>query len=284
MGRVRADFGAGGAGAGERVDRQTGNFVCRHRPHRALGGRAGYGDAGHTRKSVPRAGLPCAGRADAPQSASIHGCATASAFHAVASRVPAPASRNQGKAYQKQVQALSEHCPRIATSCWRARALTPGDAASVAARSRPASAVVRRAVLSSNLEAVRKVSGEDGDASGIRARDRRSRRLSGAAARGPGRRRAAGYRATSGISGARRIAALAETYYVAIAPRHDGGPVATAAAIHLAASVPNFFIQHVPVPEAAGSRDARRDRSPAARNAARRFLELTTRPRVSELT
>jgi galactonate dehydratase len=46
----------------------------------------------------------------------------------------------------------------------------------------------------------------------------------------------------------RRIAALAETYYVAVAPNHEGGPVATAAALHLAASLPNFFIQHVPLP------------------------------------
>jgi galactonate dehydratase len=60
-----------------------------------------------------------------------------------------------------------------------------------------------------------------------------------------------------GISGARRIAVLAETYYVAIAPHHDGGPVATAAALHLAASVPNFFIQHVPRPEAAADREMR---------------------------
>ena len=29
-----------------------------------------------------------------------------------------------------------------------------------------------------------------------------------------------------GISGASRVAALAEPYYVAVAPRHDGGPVA----------------------------------------------------------
>jgi galactonate dehydratase len=41
---------------------------------------------------------------------------------------------------------------------------------------------------------------------------------------------------------------MAETYYVAVAPNHDGGPVATAAALHLAASLPNFFIQHVPWP------------------------------------
>ena len=45
-----------------------------------------------------------------------------------------------------------------------------------------------------------------------------------------------------------RIAALAETYYVAMAPHHEGGPVATATAIHLAASLPNFFIQHIPSP------------------------------------
>ena len=32
------------------------------------------------------------------------------------------------------------------------------------------------------------------------------------------------------------------------APRHEGGPIATAAALHLAASLPNFFIQHIPLP------------------------------------
>jgi galactonate dehydratase len=41
---------------------------------------------------------------------------------------------------------------------------------------------------------------------------------------------------------------LAESYYVAIAPFHRGGPVGTAAALHAAASVPNFFIQEVPFP------------------------------------
>ena len=48
----------------------------------------------------------------------------------------------------------------------------------------------------------------------------------------------------------RKLAALAETYYVAVAPHHAGGPVATAAALHLAASLPNFFIQEIPHPEA----------------------------------
>ena len=60
---------------------------------------------------------------------------------------------------------------------------------------------------------------------------------------------------TQGITRIRQIAALAETYYVAVAPNHDGGPVATAAALHLAASLPNFFIQHIPWP--ADERDRR---------------------------
>jgi galactonate dehydratase len=49
-----------------------------------------------------------------------------------------------------------------------------------------------------------------------------------------------------GLMGVRQLGTLAETYYTAIAPNHNGGPVATAAALHLAASLPNFFIQHVP--------------------------------------
>jgi galactonate dehydratase len=50
-----------------------------------------------------------------------------------------------------------------------------------------------------------------------------------------------------GITAIRRAAALAETYYVAVAPAHGhGGPIATAAALHLAASLPNFFIQEIP--------------------------------------
>lgn len=53
-----------------------------------------------------------------------------------------------------------------------------------------------------------------------------------------------------GVSQSRRISALAETYYVAVAPFHNGGPIATAAALHLAASLPNFFIQQVPCPAA----------------------------------
>jgi galactonate dehydratase len=63
--------------------------------------------------------------------------------------------------------------------------------------------------------------------------------------------------AQHGISQSRRISALAETYYVAAAPFHDGGPIATAAALNLAASLPNFFIQQAPLPAAEEDRRMR---------------------------
>jgi galactonate dehydratase len=45
-----------------------------------------------------------------------------------------------------------------------------------------------------------------------------------------------------GISGMRKIAALAEAYYIAMAPHNPNGPVATAINVHFAASIPNFYI------------------------------------------
>jgi galactonate dehydratase len=61
----------------------------------------------------------------------------------------------------------------------------------------------------------------------------------------------------NGISQIRRMAAITETYYVAVGPNHDGGPIGTAAALHLAASIPNFFIQQIPYPEAEEDRRMR---------------------------
>ena len=49
-----------------------------------------------------------------------------------------------------------------------------------------------------------------------------------------------------GISAIRRVSALAETYYTAVAPYHDGGPLGTAAGLQLAASLPNFVALQVP--------------------------------------
>jgi galactonate dehydratase len=46
-----------------------------------------------------------------------------------------------------------------------------------------------------------------------------------------------------GIAETRKIAAWAETYSVLVAPHNVGGPVSTAAALHVAACTPNFKIQ-----------------------------------------
>lgn len=46
----------------------------------------------------------------------------------------------------------------------------------------------------------------------------------------------------AGLSEVRRIAWMADTYYVPVAPHNPGGPICTLAAIHLAASIPNFLI------------------------------------------
>lgn len=63
--------------------------------------------------------------------------------------------------------------------------------------------------------------------------------------------------ARNGITQIRKFAALAEANYVAVAPYHDGGPVVTAAALHLAASLPSFFAQQIPVPDADEDRRCR---------------------------
>jgi len=46
-----------------------------------------------------------------------------------------------------------------------------------------------------------------------------------------------------GLWEAKKIAAMAETYYVGVAPHNPLGPVANAAALHFAFSTPNFLIQ-----------------------------------------
>jgi len=61
----------------------------------------------------------------------------------------------------------------------------------------------------------------------------------------------------NGISQIRQMAAIAESYYVAVAPYHNGGPVASAAVFQLAASLPNFFIQQIPFPQAEQDRQMR---------------------------
>jgi galactonate dehydratase len=202
------------------------------------------------------------------------------AFSAVAIAAPKPASRNQGKTYQNQVQALIKQLPEDRDFVLSAQgSLTPGDAASVAAAVESSHPLWFDEPCSvSNVEAVRKVSGETVTPLGF----------------GRGISDAGVFQALLreglvdvvrpdiahwGISGARRIAILAEAYYVAIAPHHDGGPVATAAAIHLAASVPNFFIQHVPLPHDPKDREMRAAIVPGGIETPRDgFLQVPTGP------
>lgn len=85
--------------------------------------------------------------------------------------------------------------------------------------------------------------------------------------------------ARHGIAQVRRIAALAEIYYVAIAPFHDGGPIATAAALNLAASLPNFFIQQMPYTAAEEDRRMRARLAGEATEAVKDgFLQLPRKP------
>src|SRR6478672_8410497 len=203
-----------------------------------------------------------------------------SEFSAVAIAAPKPASRNQGKAYQNQVQALVKQLPEDRDFVLSAQgSLTSGDAASVAQAIESSHPLWFDEPCSvSNLEAVRKVSGETVTPLGF----------------GRGVSDAGVFQALLreglvdvvrpeitrwGISGARRVAVLAEAYYVAIAPHHDGGPVATAAAIHLAASVPNFFIQHVPLPHDPKDREMRAAIVPGGIETPRDgFLQVPTGP------
>jgi galactonate dehydratase len=81
------------------------------------------------------------------------------------------------------------------------------------------------------------------------------------------------------MAGVRKAAALAEAHYTAFAPYHAGGPLATAAALHIAASTPNFVIQQVPLP--ADDRDIAMRETLAGRGLEvpiDGFLELPTAP------
>jgi galactonate dehydratase len=84
----------------------------------------------------------------------------------------------------------------------------------------------------------------------------------------------------------RKAAALAETYYTAVAPGPGPGPVSAAAAIHLAASLPNFFIQQLPWSEGEDANMRSEIAGAAIENVKDGYLSLPAGPglglRVSE--
>jgi galactonate dehydratase len=161
-----------------------------------------------------------------------------------------PAARNQGSVFAHDAAARLKAMRTVAPDAdfaLEARAqLTPGDAASLAA------AVERLHPMwfdepcpVSNLETIRKISEETVVPLGF-----------GRTIADPGTFQDLLREGlvdllrpdllTHGITGVRRLAAMAETYYVDVAPWHEGGPIAHAAALHLAASIPNFFIAQSP--------------------------------------
>ncbi|HWT83847.1 MAG TPA: mandelate racemase/muconate lactonizing enzyme family protein, partial [Candidatus Methylomirabilis sp.] len=46
----------------------------------------------------------------------------------------------------------------------------------------------------------------------------------------------------AGLTEVRKIAIMADTYYIPVAPHNPGGPICTLAAMHLVAAIPNFYI------------------------------------------
>jgi galactonate dehydratase len=85
--------------------------------------------------------------------------------------------------------------------------------------------------------------------------------------------------ALNSIRQIRRMAAVAETHYVAVGPYHSGGPIATVTAIHLAASLPNFFVQQVPQPSAEQDRVMRAElTSGNAESVTEGFAPLRNKP------
>ena len=68
-----------------------------------------------------------------------------------------------------------------------------------------------------------------------------------------------------GITGAKKIAALAEARHVGVVPHNPLGPVSTAACLQLAACIPNFALQEYPLGEDRAAEERDREDDGAAR-------------------
>lgn len=164
--------------------------------------------------------------------------------------IDGPSARNQGSAFVKanldRFTSLRAAAPDADFALESRDELTPGDASSLAAALQSHHPLwFDEPCAVSNLEALKKVSDETVVPLGF-----------GRSISNPGTFQDLLREGvidlvrpdllTYGISGVRRIASMAEPYYTAMAPWHQAGPIATAAALHAAASIPNFFVFQIP--------------------------------------
>ncbi len=215
---------------------------------------------GPTRNKA-RALTPVTGASDADLVAAMKR-AHAAGHRAFLVPTPTPAAANQGQAFVRATRARlealrAEGGPDVDFVLDGAGRLSPGDASSLAA------ALERFHLLwfdepcrISNQAALHKISSETVTPVGFGRRVHQSGTFQDLL-----REQTIDVLrpslAMNSLSQLRRMAALAEPYYTAIAPHHEGGPIATAAALHLAASLPNFFIQQLPFTEAPEDRAMR---------------------------
>jgi galactonate dehydratase len=184
--------------------------------------------------------------------------ARAAGFRAVVVPLPAIRARIQGDAFvqatQCRLETLYAEGQDLDFVVDGGGALSPGDAARVAAVLEPFHPLwLDEPCPVANLRTIQKIASETVTPLGF-----------GKTVAGPGevqdllREEAVDVvrpsLARHGLTQVRRMAALAETCYVAVSPHHEGGPIATAAALHLAACLPNFVIQHIPPATAADRR------------------------------
>jgi galactonate dehydratase len=204
-----------------------------------------------------RALVPLAGADDAALLAALKR-AQAAGFRAFLVPAAAPASRNSGQAFilanRKRLETLRAAGEQLDFAIDCGAALTAGDAASLSdALERLHPLWLDEPCELTNLAAIRKIAAERVTPLGF----------------GRSMTRASAFQdllredlidvfrpdlAQNGITQIRKFAALAEANYIAVAPYHNGGPIGTAAALHLAASLPNFFVQQLPLPEAEADR------------------------------
>ena len=204
-----------------------------------------------------RALAPLGGADDAALLAALKR-AQAAGFRAFLVPAAAPASRNSGQAFilanRRRLETLRAAGEQLDFAIDCGAALTAGDAASLSdALERLHPLWLDEPCELTNLAAIRKISAERVTPLGF----------------GRSVTRASAFQdllredlidvfrpdlAQNGITQIRKFAALAEANYIAVAPYHNGGPIGTAAALHLAASLPNFFVQQLPLPEAEADR------------------------------